>query len=84
MKTRQPISGCLVYLEQEMEDLKLYNRKRLAELLGVTTRTIDNMIRDGELPAPDYHIARRRMKIWKQSSILAALDASNCPHQKNR
>lgn len=74
---------CLLHLECMMEDLKLYNRKRLAELLEVTTRTIDNMIKDGELPPPDYHIARRRMKIWKQSSILAALDANNLSSQKN-
>ncbi len=55
----------------------LFNRKRLANFFGVCTKTIDNMIKDGELPPADYSIRKRQILLWKQETIQSSLDDNN-------
>jgi len=58
-------------------ELILFNRKRLANLFGVCTKTIDKMINDGELPPADYSIRKRLILLWKPITIQSSLDANN-------
>lgn len=61
----------------------LFNRKRLANLFGVCAKTIDNMIKEGELPPADYKIRKRQILLWKQETIQASLDANNKINQSS-
>lgn len=64
-------------------ELMLFNRKRLANLFGVCAKTIDNMIKDGELPPADYSIRKRQILLWKQETIQTSLDANNKANQSS-
>lgn len=58
-------------------ELILFNRKRLADLFGVCIKTIDNMIKEGELPPADYSIRKRKILLWKPITIYQSLDLNN-------
>lgn len=57
----------------------LLNRTKLADLLGVSRRTIYNMVASGELPECDYKITHRGINLWYQHNIIKALE-----HNKNK
>jgi excisionase family DNA binding protein len=48
------------------------SRERLAEMLGVSTKTIDRRVDEGKLPAPDLHVGPQPR--WKRAAIEAWLE----------
>lgn len=52
----------------------LLTKRRLANYLGVTVRTVDNMRISGEIPAHDYEITKRAIKLWHPDTINAWLE----------
>jgi predicted DNA-binding transcriptional regulator AlpA len=55
----------------------LLTRKRLANFLGITMRTVDNLLTDKQLPDPDYLITARGIKLWHQETITEYLAANH-------
>lgn len=55
----------------------LLTRKRLANFLGITMRTVDNLLSDKQLPDPDYLITTRGIKLWHPETITAYLAANH-------
>ena len=48
----------------------IHHRKvTLAKRYGTTARSIDNMVRDGRLPPPDFYMGR--LPIWTDETIVA-------------
>jgi excisionase family DNA binding protein len=52
--------------------MKLLRRFEVADKLGVSDRTVDNMIRDGRLPGP---FKRKGVVLWDEAEIEAAIRA---------
>jgi excisionase family DNA binding protein len=48
------------------------SRERLAEMLDVSTKTIDRRVDEGKLPAPDLHVGPQPR--WKRAAIEAWLE----------
>ncbi|WDS50975.1 excisionase and transcriptional regulator [Salmonella phage SeF1] len=53
-------SVCILALLTEMEDLRM-TQNEVAELIGVTRRTLNNWLRDGKFPDCCVRIMGRRM-----------------------
>lgn len=49
---------------------KLINKREVARLFGVTTRTIERWLKDGKLPQPK---TRFRLKRWDYQELVALL-----------
>lgn len=47
------------------------SRERLAEMLDISTRTIDRRVDEGKLPPPDLYVGRQPR--WKLATIEAWL-----------
>lgn len=54
--------------------IELLNTRKIADLLGVSRRTVTNMVNEGELPECDYRITKRGIKLWHLHNIIKALD----------
>ncbi len=61
-------------LQVEPPDLSpLLNGTQVCEALGISSRTLDRLIADGELP-PDYQIRGRNR--WSPASVVAYREAN--------
>jgi predicted DNA-binding transcriptional regulator AlpA len=47
---------------------RFLSRGQLAEMLGVSTKTIDRRVDDGTVPKPDFYIGRQLR--WRLTTIL--------------
>ena len=52
----------------------LLTKRRLANYLGVSVSTVDNMRMAGEIPIHDYEITKRAIKLWHPDTINAWLE----------
>jgi excisionase family DNA binding protein len=53
-----------------MSTTRLVDAAGLASLLGISTRTLARMVKNGEIPAP---VAMGRLRRWNPSDVEAAL-----------
>ena len=56
-----------------LHDDRLLSVRQLAGLLGVSARTIDNMLERGDLPAPRMVGAHRRWRLADVRALIAVL-----------
>lgn len=59
----------------------LLTKKRLANYLGISVSTIDNMRATGEIPSHDYEITKRAIKLWHPDTISRWLETMRVSSQ---
>ena len=53
---------------------RLWSRKQLSELLGITPNGLDSLVKRGDFPAPDVRLGRRLVR-WTDRAVQSYIQS---------